>query len=207
MLTLNVSYLLLDTSPDSHVSDRSSFASYAGDSPRSEPAQYLPKLVHNTLAAQFSLSNEDSARIQAPAARIIPEISPILTHINPKRGPKSGGDDVCLIVENLPPAAVVYARFGGNIAPTVSNLVDPDLAECKECTENSPPRYSLTLRTGYLLAVSPQRFIQEPSTSHSAKRLPFMESAMGSPLFPLSTNATPLQRQFSFRYAFQPTNL
>ena len=50
----------------------------------------------------------------------VDEELPILLHVNPRRGSTSGGEEVYLIVKNLPSTTVLYARFGCNIAPTVS---------------------------------------------------------------------------------------
>jgi hypothetical protein len=48
---------------------------------------------------------------------------PVLSHLNPRRGSTKGGQEIYLIVRNLPPAVILYARFGPNITPTVSSLV------------------------------------------------------------------------------------
>jgi len=58
---------------------------------------------------------------------------PVLLHVNPRRGSTSGGEEIYLIVRNLPSTAVVYARFGCNIAPTVSSLIGSGR---KGCTDN-----------------------------------------------------------------------
>ena len=49
---------------------------------------------------------------------------PVLSRVNPRRGPTSGGDEIDLIVSNLPPNITLYARFGSNITPTVSGMTD-----------------------------------------------------------------------------------
>jgi hypothetical protein len=138
-LILKVSYLLPDTPLHSSFSDGSSFSSSAGESPLFDWCGFAQDTLPNP-DTQFSRPNEDSAPEwqgsgMQTLAQNIPEKLPTLTHINPKRGSKSGGDDVCLIVDNLPPTAVVYARFGGNIAPTVRSLIDPYLEACKGCTD------------------------------------------------------------------------
>jgi hypothetical protein len=50
------------------------------------------------------------------------EEGPVLSRVNPRRGPTSGGDEMVLIVSNLPPTMKLYARFGCNITATVSRL-------------------------------------------------------------------------------------
>ncbi len=52
----------------------------------------------------------------------VDEELPVLLHANPRRGSTSGGEEIYLIVKNLPSTTVLYARFGCNIAPTVSSL-------------------------------------------------------------------------------------
>ena len=46
---------------------------------------------------------------------------PVLSHMNPRRGSTKGGYEIYLVVRNLPPTALLYARFGCNLAPTVSS--------------------------------------------------------------------------------------
>ena len=58
---------------------------------------------------------------------------PVLSRVNPRRGPTSGGDEIDLIVSNLPQNIKLYARFGSNIAPTVSGIADSEIMECDHC--------------------------------------------------------------------------
>ena len=67
----------------------------------------------------------------------IHEKSPVLSHINPRRGSTKGGDEIYLIVRDLPPTTDLYARFGGEIVPTVSSPTGSDPAERKGCTDSS----------------------------------------------------------------------
>jgi len=59
----------------------------------------------------------------APLSEHVAEEGPELSFVNPRRGPTSGGDDIVLIVSNLPPTSKLYARFGCNIAFTVSGMI------------------------------------------------------------------------------------
>jgi hypothetical protein len=45
---------------------------------------------------------------------------PVLSLVSPSRGSTSGGDQILLIVSNLPPTLNLYARFGPHITPTAS---------------------------------------------------------------------------------------
>ena len=68
----------------------------------------------------------DGSGLRASTTRndnAVDEELPILLHVNPKRGSTSGGEEVYLIVKNLPSTTVLYARFGCHIAPTVSCLI------------------------------------------------------------------------------------
>ena len=82
-------------------------------SPSSDPFAPIPR------------ANEESEpEQQPPATREIEsedEELPVLSHVNPKKGSTSGGEEIYLIVRNLPPSVVLYARFASNIAPTVSS--------------------------------------------------------------------------------------
>ena len=60
---------------------------------------------------------------------------PLLFDVNPKQGSTTGGDEIYLIVKNLPSNGVLYARFGDNVAPTVSSLIGSDPAERDDCTD------------------------------------------------------------------------
>jgi hypothetical protein len=70
----------------------------------------------------------ESTRQQSPS--LIPPVqnrehvhtdqeSPVLTRVNPRRGPTSGGEEIDLIVNNLTPSILLFARFGANITYTV----------------------------------------------------------------------------------------
>ena len=64
--------------------------------------------------------------LQATAAPVnggVAEAVPVLSRVNPRRGPTSGGDEIDLIVSDLPPTMKLFARFGCNIAPTVSVMI------------------------------------------------------------------------------------
>ena len=58
-----------------------------------------------------------------PVNEHVAEADPELSRVNPRRGPTSGGDEIVLIISNLPPTVKLYARFGCNITPTVSGLI------------------------------------------------------------------------------------
>ena len=68
-----------------------------------------------------------------PINEHVDEDLPVLSRINPRRGPTSGGDEIDLVVSNLPPNIKLYARFGSNIAPTVSRMTDSEFMECDYC--------------------------------------------------------------------------
>jgi len=55
-----------------------------------------------------------------PIDEDVDEEVPVLYLVNPSRGSTSGGDEIVLIVRNLPTTITLYARFGSNITPTVS---------------------------------------------------------------------------------------
>ena len=61
----------------------------------------------------------------APVNNDVAEEGPELSHVFPGRGPVSGGEEIALIVSNLPSTIKLYARFGCNIALTVSESQDP----------------------------------------------------------------------------------
>ena len=68
-----------------------------------------------------------------PINEPVHEEVPVLSRVNPRRGPTSGGDEIDLVVSNLPPNSKLSARFGSNIAPTVSRMTDSELIECGQC--------------------------------------------------------------------------
>ena len=83
----------------------------------------------------------DGSGLRASTTRndnTVDEELPVLLHVNPRRGSTSGGEEVYLIVKNLPSTTVLYARFGCNIAPTVSSLIVSEPEKRNECTDNLP---------------------------------------------------------------------
>ena len=78
--------------------------------------------------------------LQAPATpnyESVVEGLVVLGHVIPRQGSTSGGEEICLIVKNLPPTVELYARFGYNIVATVSCLMISSLIEPNKCTDNS----------------------------------------------------------------------
>ena len=63
---------------------------------------------------------DGGSRRPVPINEHVNEELPILRRVNPRRGPTSGGDEVDLIVSNLPPTIELCARFGSKIVSTVS---------------------------------------------------------------------------------------
>jgi len=140
------SHLISGAPPCTHVSDGSSSGTSAGDSRPSISAQPSCTSAQSSPYPFAYQSNEDSepewdgSGLQASVARNndnVEEELPVLSHVNPKRGSTSGGEEIYLIVRNLPPTATPYARFGCNIAPTVSSLTSAEPAERNECTDES----------------------------------------------------------------------
>ena len=72
-----------------------------------------------------------------PINEQVDEELPELSRVNPRRGPTSGGDEIDLIVSNLPPNIKLYARFGPNIAPTVGRMTDLEFIGCDHCADVS----------------------------------------------------------------------
>ena len=139
-------HLISEAPPCTHVSDSNSSGTSAGDSRRSVSAQPSCASAPSSpypFAYQCNEESEperDGRGLQASVARnndSVDEELPVLSHMNPKRGSSSGGEEIYLIVRNLPPTATLYARFGCNIAPTVSSLTGAEPAERNECTEKS----------------------------------------------------------------------
>ena len=88
------------------------------------------------LADEVSEPADQHGALQTSAVPInehVDEDLPVLSRINQRRGPTSGGDKILLTVSNLPPNINVYARFGSNIAPTVSGMTDSELMEYDHC--------------------------------------------------------------------------
>ena len=126
------SYHFPDTPPNAHDSDGGSSGTSAGDSQCSvsvQPSCASKQGRQCNPSAAIHQSNEepgpdrDGGGLQAPTKPLDNPIAdlPVLLHVNPRRGSTSGGDEIYLIVKNLPSTAVLYARFGSNIAPTVSS--------------------------------------------------------------------------------------
>jgi len=84
------------------------------------------------VCAPIPSANEDYEPVGQPSAsqtaaipidEDVDEAVPVLSRVNPSRGSTSGGDEILLIVSNLPTTTRLYARFGSNIAPTVSVVI------------------------------------------------------------------------------------
>ena len=121
-------HLIIDAPPNARISDGSSSGTSAGDS-RCSPVRPLYTSEQSCLADPITRANEDAepecerGGFPPPIARNIKrahESVPVLSHMNPRRGSTKGGVEIYFIVRGLPPTAVLYARFGRNIAPTVS---------------------------------------------------------------------------------------
>ena len=67
--------------------------------------------------------------LAAPVNEHVAEEGPVLARVVPRRGPVSGGEEIALIVSNLPPTIKLYARFDCNIALTVSGIILSRLEE------------------------------------------------------------------------------
>ena len=118
-----------------HTSSGSSSGTSAGDDQRSVRAQSLDSPAQSPTAdvsAPIPPANGESelasqqGLLQATAAPVnggVAEAIPVLSRVNPRRGPTSGGDEIDLIVSDLPPTMKLFARFGCNIAPTVSGII------------------------------------------------------------------------------------
>ena len=65
----------------------------------------------------------------APVNELVAEEGPVLSRVVPRRGPVSGGEEIVLIVSNLPPTIKLYARFDCNIALTVGVIILTRLEE------------------------------------------------------------------------------
>jgi hypothetical protein len=88
-------------------------------------------------ASQESEPAGQQGPLQAPANEHVAEACPVLSRVNPRRGPTSGGDEIDLIVSNLPPTMKLFARFGPNITATVSGLILLGLVEQSHCADIS----------------------------------------------------------------------
>jgi hypothetical protein len=145
MLPFRHSHLLPGALSNVYVSGVSSSGS-SGEGWYSVPPQPRYKSAWSPLPNTFAHIPQTNQEFQpdrrggdltAFAARRVPDKFPVLIFINPKRGSIKGGDEAFLIVDDLPQTAVVYARFGSNIVPTVSSLNGPDSVERNECTDTS----------------------------------------------------------------------
>ena len=118
-----------------HVLGNSSSGTSAGEDQRSIRMQSLTSPAQSPtmdVSAPVPPANKESepagqqGSLQTSAAPVnehVAEADPELSRVNPRRGPTSGGDEIDLIVSNLPPTMKLYARFGCNITPTVSGLI------------------------------------------------------------------------------------
>jgi hypothetical protein len=92
-------------------------------SPAQNPLIEASTPIHRVNEA-FELAGQQGP-LQAPAIPIHEhgdeELS-VLSRVNPRRGPTNGGDEINLIVSDLPPTIKLFARFGLNIVPTVSSM-------------------------------------------------------------------------------------
>ena len=92
------------------------------------------------LADRQSEPASQQSPLQAAAAPVderVAEAGPVLSLVNPRRGPTSGGDEILLIVSNLPPMVKLYARFGCNIAAAVSGMIHLGLVNKIYCANGS----------------------------------------------------------------------
>ena len=100
-----------------------------------EDRRSLSSLAQSSFVDVSTSANEEAGQqgpsqtSAVPANEDVAEEGPVLSRINPRRGPTSGGDEINLIVTNLPPSITLWARFGSNIAPTVSGMTLSGLAE------------------------------------------------------------------------------
>ena len=137
VVTSRSSYLIQGADPNVQGSDSAS--SSAGDIRGFVPPQSLPTSASTALSdlsAQITRSNEEPEPAwQALNCKSVDGELTVLTHVNPKQGPTSGGNEVYLLVRNLPPTAILYARFGPFIVATVGGLIGS--GPSSECTDNS----------------------------------------------------------------------
>ena len=118
---------------DPHTYNGSSSEASAGEDQRS-----LSSLARSSFVDLSTSANENfevggqQGPLQTSAVPVdedVAEEGPVLSRINPRRGLTSGGDEIDLIVTNLPPSITLYARFGSNITPTVSEMTLSGLVE------------------------------------------------------------------------------
>ena len=129
LLTIRHSHPIPGLPPNAHLSDGSSSGTSAGDSRCSVSGRPWTKLVYeyfNTHQSNEEPKPEwDGSKLRAATINdnAVDGELPVLLHANPRRGSTSGGEEIYLVVKNLPSTTVLYARFGCNIAPTVSSLI------------------------------------------------------------------------------------
>ena len=105
-------------------SSRTNFGGHEVSIP-AQPSAHGP-LEAPALTPRPNEGSEQTSAFRAPPVPVHEhrnEDLPVLRRVNPRRGPTSGGDEVDLIVSNLPPMIQLYARFGSNIASTVSSII------------------------------------------------------------------------------------
>ena len=130
LLTIIHSHLIPGVPPNAHLSDSSSSGTSAGDSWCSVSGRLSCASVYDLFMTHQSNEGSrpewDGSGLRASTTRSDNAMDgglPVLLHVNPRCGSTSGGEEIYLIVRNLPSTTVLYARFGSNIAPTVSSLV------------------------------------------------------------------------------------
>ena len=112
------------------LGETSSSGTSVGEDQRSTQAQsQSPDVGVSASVLRANMESEDAGQqspsqtFAAPVSKRVAEAGPELSCIYPKRGSTSGGDEIGLVVTNLPPTVKLYARFGCNITPTVSALI------------------------------------------------------------------------------------
>ena len=144
LLTTRHSHLIPGAPPSAQLSDSGSSGTSAGDSQCSVLGRPVVKIAYESFITPQS--NEESKpewdgselRVTNINDGAVEEL-PVLLHANPRRGSTSGGEEIYLVVKNLPSTTVLYARFGCNIAPTVSSLIGSEPENRNERTDNLPP--------------------------------------------------------------------
>ena len=121
-----------------HTFGGSSSGTSAGEDQRSIRVQSLPSPAQsptidvstsvppaNRVSELVGQGQQGSLQTSAgPVNEHVAEADPELSHVNPRRGSTSGGDEIVLIVSNLPPTVKLYGHFGCNITLTVSGLIN-----------------------------------------------------------------------------------
>jgi hypothetical protein len=102
------------------------------------PAVDVPASVPSANQESEPTGQQGPLQTSATPANVhVAEACPVLSRVNPRRGPTSGGDEIDLIVSNLPPTMKLFARFGSNITATVSGLLLLGLVEQSHCADIS----------------------------------------------------------------------